>query len=287
MPTAHTRRGAIAYDATRIAPSLPTLLYIHGAGMERITFGGHLMRPPNYNAIRLDLPNHGDSEFVGLSRYDDLLAYSTDVLAFMDALAINQAVICGHSMGGGVALLMALHHPERIPAAIVINGSAKMRLHPRMLAALPGEVYRSAENMLLATFPILDRSDLVPLSAADPDNEEGYLQFLRINPLVMLRDYWLCHTFNLNAQLTDIRAPVLVVSGGQDKIFPPRQIALMEDALPAATYTEFPGCGHFTPAEVPDKLTATIADWLTTHRLAPSARPSTPSHCTNARPRLY
>ncbi len=271
MPIAHTRRGAIAYDAARLNPQLPTLLYIHGAGMERITFGEHLMTPPNYNAIRVDLPNHGDSEFVGLDRYHSLHTYCDDLLALMNVLQIDRAVICGHSMGGGVALLMALHHPNRIPGAIVINGSARMRLHPRMLAALPGEVYRSAENMLLAAFPALDRSNLVPLSAADADNEDGYLQFLRINPRVLLRDYWLCHTFDLNAQLTDITAPVLVVSGGQDKIFPPRQIALMEDALPAATYTEFPDCGHFTPAEIPDKLTATIAQWLTTHRLAPSA----------------
>jgi len=265
MPIAPTPRGNMAYDANVTNPHNATVIYLHGAGMERITFGDELMETPNYNTIRLDLPNHGDSEHVGLERYQHMHDYCRDVLAFMDTLDTQQAVLCGHSMGGGVALCMALDHPERVPGAIVVNGSAQMNIQPRMISAVPGEVSRSFENTLLAAFPKLE--DWLPISSADPDNESSYLQYLKVNPRVLLRDYRLCHNFNLSHRLQEIQPPILVVSGGLDLVFPPAEIRRMEASIPYATYIEFEQGGHMIPGEMPQRLVETITDWLTENNL--------------------
>jgi len=82
----------------------PTLL-IHGAGDSRLIWPGSLRRLPEADAIALDLPGHGKSPGPARDQVED---YAADVIALLDALRIDRAVLCGHSMGGAIAQQIAL-----------------------------------------------------------------------------------------------------------------------------------------------------------------------------------
>ena len=67
----------------------------------------------------LDLPGHGGSQkSVGAG---DVAALAEAVLAFLDAAAIGSAHLAGHSLGGGVALLLALDNPDRVVSATLVS----------------------------------------------------------------------------------------------------------------------------------------------------------------------
>ena len=57
-----------------------------------------------------DLPGHGKSAGTGRS---DIADYALDMLALLDALEIESALLVGHSMGGAIALWLALEHGDR------------------------------------------------------------------------------------------------------------------------------------------------------------------------------
>eukprot|EP00965_Chrysotila_dentata_P020240 670073-Pleurochrysis_carterae.AAC.1 len=77
----------------------------------------------------VDLRNHGSSAHSSEMSFD---AMAADVLALLDKQGIKQAVLCGHSLGGKVAMALALARPERIERLIVLDiapGAWRWRRH--------------------------------------------------------------------------------------------------------------------------------------------------------------
>lgn len=103
------------------------LIFIHAAGSN-----GHAWHR-QYDAlgaahspIALDLPGHGRS--AGVEGLHSVEAYADFVVAFADALKIDSAVIVGCSMGGAVAMDLALRHPGRVQALVLMATAAKFNI---------------------------------------------------------------------------------------------------------------------------------------------------------------
>ncbi len=71
-----------------------------------------------FKVFSLDLRNHGSSPHVDIMNYPVM---ADDVLEFLDAQEINRTHVLGHSMGGKVAMQMALSHPTRITKLLVVD----------------------------------------------------------------------------------------------------------------------------------------------------------------------
>ena len=68
--------------------------------------------------IIVDQRNHGRSPHINSNSYDDMLQ---DLLEFCDDHGLVRIVLCGHSMGGKVAMLFTLAHPERVEKLVVLD----------------------------------------------------------------------------------------------------------------------------------------------------------------------
>jgi pimeloyl-ACP methyl ester carboxylesterase len=217
-----------------------------------------------YRVIAPDLRGHGRSDSPGGVYTMDEMA--GDVVELLDALKIDEPVVLGGiSLGGYVALALAVHHPERIRGLMLLDTRAgadtaeNARL--REETARKVEDARSAEPVVSAMSPKLfsdatrqRRPELIERTIAQMlktsvKGVAGTLLGMAVRP-------------DRTADLERINVPALVLVGADDVITPPGESQRMALALPHAELVEIPDTGHLAPLENPAPVNAVILRFL-------------------------
>ena len=278
--TVVTVEGRRTVVATAGRSSDPALVLIHGFGGS--TFGWrHVMEPlaaSGWYVVALDLPGFGLAEKGWGGAYDHA-SHARFVLAVMDQMQINQAVLAGHSMGGNVVSWITALAPERIRALALIDAAiVSPTVTPSSAAstALSLPPLRRATRILIrsafseATFGALLSSAFAVKSAATPATIRGYAAASQLEDwdlalLGILRDA------GANALPTPIEEivahsgaaiPTLILWGSEDSWVPISASESLRDALPAATYVVLPGLGHVPLEEAPAEFMTPLQAWL-------------------------
>jgi len=228
----------------------PPLVLLHGAtSMGTRDWGAQ--RPLLRQHFRIFMP---DARGHGRTRWDvragwlhsDLVA---DVLAFADALGVEQFRLMGLSMGASTALALAVSHPRRV--------------HSLVLASISNErePARSVARHRLDPEAIV-RDD--PAWAAElqrrHDPAQGPGAWRRL--VAALRD-GLAHRELLSPeQLRLVRLPVLLAVGDSDPWVPLEHAVWLKRQLPDARLLVVPGCGHVVPAERPSVFNPAASQFL-------------------------
>jgi len=280
--------GTVSVVAEAGNPTSPALVLIHGFGGS--TFGWRAVMAPiaarGWHVIAVDLPGFGLSEKSWALHYDHA-SQARFVLAMMDALHIDRAVIVGHSMGGNVAAWVEALAPQRVAALGLIDAaiieSPTTAMSPAVSSATPPpsvvsvalaaaplrRLGRIAIRSLFtgATFGELLRSAFVVKAAASPTTIAGYAAASHVVDwdlalLGIVRDA------RANALPRPIAAiatqPTLILWGGSDPWVSPANGSALHGSLPGATYVVLPGLGHVPFEEAPDTFIAALAGWLDT-----------------------
>ncbi|MCX5979099.1 MAG: alpha/beta hydrolase [Chloroflexi bacterium] len=266
--------------ATAGRSSDPALVLIHGFGGS--TFGWrHVMEPlaaSGWYVVALDLPGFGLAEKGWGGAYDHA-SHARFVLAAMDQMQINQAVLAGHSMGGNVVSWVAALAPERIRALALIDAAiVSPTVTPSSAAstALSLPPLRRATRILIrsafteATFGELLSSAFAVKSAATPEMIRGYAAASRLPEwdaalLGVLRDGSKNALTQPIAEIVSRAGapiPTLILWGADDSWVPLSAGESLRDALPAATYVVLPGLGHVPFEEDPEVFTRAMQEWL-------------------------
>jgi pimeloyl-ACP methyl ester carboxylesterase len=203
------------------------ILFIHGAGSNGHTwhrqigaFGG------KGSPIALDLPGHGRSAGVeGLRTVQD---YADFVAAFLDALKIKSAVILGHSMGGAIAMDLAMRHRARVEALILSCTAAKFNLTPDRIEGL----------------------------------REGWMEQIKTDPRVRYTDILACSQVDLRDAIAKIDQPTLVIAGADDKGTTPADAEFIAGKIRGATTRIIADAGHYIPRERPAEYNAAIEQFV-------------------------
>ncbi|HKW93512.1 MAG TPA: alpha/beta fold hydrolase [Methylomirabilota bacterium] len=183
---------------------------------------------------------------------DELVRY---VLRFLDALEIPRAVVGGNSLGGHVALRLALEHADRV-SGMVLTGSSGLfeRSFTSGVPHRPDRAYvrRKMEEVFFDPRLVTDgwvedvhRVLTTPASA---------LRVLRL-----ARD---ARRDNLEGRLREIRVPALLVWGLEDRITPPEVAERFRALVPDAQLWHLTRCGHAPMLEWPEPFADIVADWL-------------------------
>ena len=249
MPRIATTRGEIWAADQRRGDARPALL-IHGAGGSRLSFPAELRLHAGFNPVLPDLPGHGKSAGQGRS---DIAEYAHDMLALLDALEVGSAVLVGHSMGGAIAQWLALHYPERVAGLALICTGARLPVNPALIESIAAAPDATIMQLLRWMWAQGADEELVAASEA----------ILRDCDTAVLRgDFLACAGFDIRAQLGEIRAPTLVVTGELDKMTPPKLGAELADGIPNARLRVIPGAGHMAHLEQPRAVASEIDAWL-------------------------
>jgi pimeloyl-ACP methyl ester carboxylesterase len=204
--------------------------------------------PPSLHIIAVTQRGHGDASrpTVGYGLPD----LSADVLALLDALAVERAVIVGHSMGSAVALRFAVDHPERVRGLVLIGAGSQARGTPaaraywdRVLAELHDPIPRDfvttmAERSFVKCVPpellatLIDESAKVPLHVW-----QG-----------LLAARWRGDGDYAN-ELTRVTAPTLLLWGDRDSRYPRSEQEALLAGIHGARLVVFAGAGHMLHVE--------------------------------------
>ena len=237
------------HDGGPSAAARPPVVLIHGAGGTRLHWPPNLRRIKGWAIYALDLPGHGASAGPGRSTIPD---YRRAVQAWMDALGLPPIVAVGHSMGGAVALSLALDSPDRVAGLGLMATGARLRVHPMFLeaTALDG----AGANALTAAWYSSSASPRLRALAARSLQSMDFA--------VLHGDFLACDGFDVMDHLAEVRQPALVVVGEEDQMTPVKYARYLVDHLPEARLGIVPGAGHIAMLEQPGAVEKLLGDWL-------------------------
>jgi 2-hydroxymuconate-semialdehyde hydrolase len=185
-------------------------------------------------------------------------------IGLLDALDLDRVDIVGNSFGGGLALAMAVHYPERV-RRLVLMGSVGIEfpLTPGLDAAWGYEPSMEAMRHLLSLFAY-DQSriteDLVRMryeASIRPGFQET---FGRMFPAP--RQQGITALAVPEEQIAAMSHPTLVLHGRDDLIIPPENAVRLFNLLPAAQLHMFGKCGHWTQIEHAASFNRLVNDFL-------------------------
>jgi 3-oxoadipate enol-lactonase len=184
-----------------------------------------------------------------------------------ELLAGLAAHVVGLSMGGYIALTLALTQPELVRSMFLIGtGAGGPDRVPR-----PKEVREAYEAAVQLPLGEYERAT-TPLSLAPgwPEaNPERFEQIIaaRVADGATLDTMWAhleaCYGYYAEGVPVErIEAPALVLHGAEDRVVPPENGRMLAARLPHAEYVELPGHGHNLTLEIPDELAELIGAFL-------------------------
>ena len=249
MPLIRSASGEIWAALQRRQHGPPALL-IHGAGGSHLSFPADLRRSTAIRAILPDLPGHGQSPTPAREKIAD---YAADMAALLDALDIDAAFVIGHSMGGAIALQMALDYPERALGLALICTGARLPVNP----ALIDGIVAAPEQ----TIKLLSR--WMWTADATPDLTAATSEIMRATPpAVFQADLIACRQFDARERLHEVAAPTLILAGEDDKMTPLALSAELHAGIANSQLMILPGAGHMPQLEAPRAVAKRIESWL-------------------------
>jgi pimeloyl-ACP methyl ester carboxylesterase len=254
----------------------PDVLLLHGLGGTRASlFETAATLSQRYRVHVPDLPGFGSSGKPARGGYNPRW-FADSMIGLMDQLDISRAQVVGNSMGGRIAIEMALQAPERIGAlALLCPAVAWIRrgFHPlvRLMRPELGLVpHGFSRSMVASQF----WSMFADRDAIDPAVGELMVdEFRRIYQSAGARFAFLSSARNIYLEapfgrggfyprLSELEPPALFVWGAKDRLIPAAFSRHIAEWLPSAEQVTLVGCGHVPQVERPHETNELLLDFF-------------------------
>jgi pimeloyl-ACP methyl ester carboxylesterase len=229
----------------------PPLILIHGAGGSRLHWPPGIRRLAGSRVLAVDLPGHGRSPGPGQTSIE---AYADLMLAWLEENEPEPVIPVGHSMGGAIALTLALQVPERLAALVLVGSGARLRVAPAILeaSAQPDTFPQAVDAIMRWAFSETASARLVELARR---------RMLEVDPAVLHDDFAACNAFDVMSRLESIALPTLVLCGAQDQLTPPRYSEFLAEKIPGAKLVHIPQAGHMVMLERPQAVAGALQEF--------------------------
>ena len=248
-------------------PQLPPLLILHGAGNSISRTWDHVAAAlaDRFHVIVPDQRGNGESGWASEYTWQLLL---DDALKLMDALGLRQTILCGHSMGGRVAYMLASQHPERVTRLVIVESNP---LDPKILTNDPPiEIYENIEEAVALAYerqPYADKDTLRhEVTHGLKQLEDGRWTW-RMDPALVraIRRGQLNPGTKLEwPALAQIRCPSVLIYGVHS-LGKPEYSEIVEKiaaTIPKCQLIEIPEASHDLPNENPQEFIRALRAYL-------------------------
>jgi len=240
-------------------PTLPTIAFIHGAGMDHTVWAlqARYFAHHGRNVLAFDLPGHGRSAGPGLA---SIAAMAGCVLAALEAVGARRASLVGHSMGALIALAAASRAPERIAALALLGVAPLMPVHPDLLAEAAGGEHNAVD--LMVTWAVGRQAQLGANAAPGLWLTGAALRLLeRADAAVLAADLAACDAYrDAAAAAASVSAPTLLLLGADDRMTPPGKAIAFAGSFRDGRSLVLRGCGHMMMLEDPAATLAALKE---------------------------
>ena len=243
-------------------PSGVPVVLLHGFLDSWRSFEPVLSRlPDSVHAFVLTQRGHGDAGRPA-SGYG-VRDFADDLLAFMEVLRIEAAIIVGHSMGSGVAQRFALDYPDLTRGLVLVGASAGLGASERakeawdaLLARLKDPVDRELVREGL--------NNTLAQPVPQPLFETLVRENLKVPAFVWraaLEARWRAEG-DFAGELGGIRAPTLIVWGDRDVRYTRSDQETLAAEIPNSRLRVYPGAGHLLHVEQPGRFALDLASFV-------------------------
>ena len=229
----------------------PAVIYLHGAnGVPKVQPLLHELSK-TFDVLVPEHPGFGESdEPEWLENMHDLAYFYLDV---MDELNLDHVHLIGSSLGGWLALELAIRQPQRFKSLALI-GSAGIRI-PQ---AQPGDIFlwtpeKAAHNTFMDP-ALIDWAIANPLDLDTTLKNRHTTALLAWNPRL--------HSPMLAKWLSRIKMPVQLVWGQNDQIMPLPYAHAFKELIPHANLSVYPNCGHLPQVEKSEAFVQLVSQFI-------------------------
>ena len=249
----------------------PTIVLVHGGpgGYDHSYFKPHFSRLTAVaQIVYLDLRGLGRSGRPDLTDWS-LERCADDIAAFCEALGIDRPIVLGHSMGGFVALLHAIRHPDAIGGLVLIGTVGRWdvdRLEDGFRAVAGDRVAKLARRDFESDETVTPDESAEVAAAYGANVPTADVLARRIgNPHLGPIGWDLISRYDVVAELPSVTCPTLVVVGERDPVTPAAGAHEIIASLPPGVghLVVLPGAGHFTWLDAPDGTFSAIESFVT------------------------
>jgi 3-oxoadipate enol-lactonase len=264
---ARSKSAELAYSIE--GAGAETVLLIMGLGGRAADWGTAFPAAlaTRFRVVRFD--NRGVGKSPKAAAGYALLDLAADAVAVLDAVGAAKAHIVGISMGGMIAQLVALEHPERVGKLVLIathaGGPNIEQMHPEAMklfdpASLFGQ--KDPDAQIRRTLSVITAPGFVERS---PDAVREMLDQARAeptHPTAFIAQFQALLASDRSDRVKTISVPTLVVHGAEDKLIRPSNGRYLAEKIPGARLAMLDDCGHIPMVEKPAELTALVLDFL-------------------------
>lgn len=242
-----------AYRRSARTDEGPGVLCIHGSGGSSGVWKAQARLGDQTPVTTLDLSDHGESDrCVTESGYEALSAYADDVVAVAEET--GDRVLCGSSLGGAVAMVVALDRDIDLDGLILAGTGARLPVLDDLLVWLKTDFERAIE--------FLHGPDRL-FHDVDGDYVEVSEQLMReTGQAVTTRDFRTCHAFDVRDRLDQLTVPALALVGEHDKLTPPHYHESLAEELPNCELGVVEDAAHLAMLEQPAAFNSAISSFL-------------------------
>ncbi len=273
MQTRHLTVDGVDLSLAEAGTDQPKrIVVLHGFAGAKEDFTEWLDRlaAEGWHAVAYDQRGHGESGHPSGEEAFSLQILEDDLAVVADSLGWDRFVLLGHSMGGMVAQLFALHHPDRLQGLILMGTShgppdgiqAEMVALGQEIVGDGGTpaLLQAQKDFGIAPLETVAHRNLV---ARRPE----YLEFCDRKTLVCSPEMWIAMAGEMLSQpdrleaLEKLVVPTLVLVGSFDDAFL-QPCGNLAGAIPNCDFTVIYGAGHSPQFETPDEWWAAVSGFL-------------------------
>lgn len=255
--------GRIAWR--RVGRSGPVLLAWPSLYADHRMYAALAEQMPDVQWLLVDAPGSGSSRIhaAQLSMSDSVMA----ARAVLDAESIERVTVVGTSWGGILGCELALAEQSRIAGIAAFNTpfdpQIPVSLRTRLILWMGGWAGDTAyfgQRVADSFFP-------AGFAHAHPDRLALFIEMFthgHRHGMTTAARMVLADRMALSPRLGRIQAPVLVVAGDADALYPAESIRTQSSTLTRRTFHAIPNCGHLAPFEQPQVCATLLRPWLST-----------------------
>ncbi|AOK20609.1 alpha/beta hydrolase [Burkholderia cepacia] len=262
-----------------IGSGLPIML-IHDLGSCGLAWARQVpfLRHAGYRVIVPDLPGHGASSYP--SRTLAMGELAADLEGLLDHLGLDSAALVGLSLGGAIALTVAIDAPSRVGKLVVCNGCSNLVAddHMRRVAQWKAGFQRGdgPVRWFEEMWPSLVSAEFAQSERGEIAYQIGHARAAATDAAHLARICDSIASYDVRRRLNLVRSETLVLHSEDDGVYPPVEGRRLAAMIPGAQFGSLPGSGHHPNLDRADTFNWTLLHFLSGHDPAFAARAEPP-----------